>query len=184
MTMSSDMQKILADVAEEFAQTEVFNQWMPPDGNYTALITAYGDGVSAKGGNKVAWWKLDARLLVPGDEELDEKDFTLGFYRSSAIGFLKQAMAVLAGRKVDDISQAEPVLSASVGMVVNISKTTTIRSDAKGGGEFPNVKILEVVQQPGGGGGDGVVEALQEAVDAVEETAEVATEEVAQPVEA
>ncbi len=150
MTIGTDMQNILAEVAEEFAQTEVFNQWMPPDGTYTALITAYADGTTTKGNTRYAWWRLDGRLLVPGDEALDEKDFTLGFYRSTAMGFLKQAMAVLAGRKIDDVRQAEPILSGSVGSVVTLSKTTTIRSEVKGGGEFPNVKILEIVQASNG----------------------------------
>ncbi len=159
MTLGTDMQNILAQVAEEFANAEVYNQWMPPDGTYTALITAYNDGVSTKGNNPVAWWKLDGRLLVPGDEELDEKEFTLGFYRSSAVGFLKQAMAVLDGQKVDDIRRAEPILSAAVGYVVTIKKSTTVRSEAKGGGEFPNVTILEVIQTPNGGLAGGTGEA-------------------------
>ena len=147
MSMSTDMQEVLAEIAEEFAQAEVFNQWMPPDGTYTALITAYNDGVSTKGNNRYAWWKLDGRLLVEGDQELDGKDFTAGFYRSTAVGFLKQAMSVFAGRKIDDIRQVQPILSGAVDCVVTLKKTTTVRSEAKGGGEFPNVTILEVIQQ-------------------------------------
>jgi len=147
MSISADMEKVLGEVAEEFANTEVFNQWMPPDGDYTCLITNYQDGVSKKGGREYAWWRLDGRLQVPGNEDLDQKEFTLGFYKSYVLGFLKGAMSVLAGRKIDDVRQAESILSGAVGWVVNVRKTTTVRSEAKGGGEFPNVAILEVVQK-------------------------------------
>ena len=154
--MSTDMQDVLAEIAEEFAQAEVFNQWMPPDGTYTALITGYNDGVSTKGSSRYAWWKLDGRLLVEGDPELDGKDFTLGFFRSTALGFLKQAMSVFAGRKIDDVRQAQPILSGAVDCLVTLKKTTTIRSEAKGGGEFPNVTILEVIPQTDSGAGQEV----------------------------
>lgn len=141
--LSAEMGNILEEIAEEFSQAEVFNEWMPPDGDYTVLITGYADGVSVKGNKKYAWWRQDGRLLVPGDPSLDEKDFTLGFYRSTAIGFLKQAMAVIAGRKIDDVRQAQPLLAGAVGWIINIRKSTT----SKDGVEYPRVKILNVVQR-------------------------------------
>ena len=75
--MSTDMQNILSEVAEEFSTAEIFNQWMPPDGTYTALVIGYADGVSQKGSSRTAWWRLDGRLIVPGDADLNDKESVL-----------------------------------------------------------------------------------------------------------
>ena len=141
MSMTSEMEGILAAVADEFAQAEVYNDWRPPDGEYTVVVVSYSDGVSTRGNNKYAWWALGGRLLCPGTE-LDEKEFTIGPFRSTGVGFLKAAMSVLAGEKTKDINQAEPILSAAVGKVVNVRVRTT-ENDR---GTFTNTSITAVVE--------------------------------------
>jgi hypothetical protein len=140
--MSADMERIVAAKAEEFAAAEIFNEWMPPDGDYTVLLTEYADGVSKKGSNEYAWWRLTARIQS-SDPELDQKDFTIGPFRSSAVGFLKSAMSVLKGEKIDDLRQAEPVLSGAVGWVATVRVTTTTRDKT----EYTNSRIMEVVDK-------------------------------------
>jgi len=139
--MTSEMEGILAAVSDEFANAEVFNDWRPPDGEYTAVVVGYSDGISTRGGNKYAWWALNGRLLCPGTE-LDEREFTIGPFRSTGLGFLKAAMSVLAGEKVNDVTQAEPILSAAVGKVINVRVRTT-ENDR---GTFTNTNILAVVE--------------------------------------
>jgi len=140
--MTSEMGNILEQVADEFANAEVFNEWKPPDGEYTTLIVAYSDGVSTRGSNKYAWWTLTGRLLCPSDPELDQKEYTIGPYRSSAVGFLKGAMSVLAGEKVNDVKRAEPLLSAAVGKIVNVRVRTTENER----GTYTNTTITAVVE--------------------------------------
>lgn len=141
MSMTSEMESILEQVASEFESAEVFNDWNPPDGEYTTVLTAYSDGVTTRGSNKYAWWALTGRLLCPGNPELDQREFTIGPFRSTGVGFLKAAMAVLAGEKVNDVKQAEPILSGAVGKVVNVRVRTT-ENDR---GTFTNTTIREVV---------------------------------------
>lgn len=144
--LSNEMSDILTQVAKEFETADVYNQWMPPDGTYTTLLTAYADGVSVKGTNKVAWWKLTGRIVDPSNAELNEKEFTVGFYSTRQVGILKGAMAVLAGRKIDDIRQAEPILHGAVGWVVNVKVRTTEAKDGSGT-EYHNANIVGVVQK-------------------------------------
>ena len=135
--LSSEMQEVMNQVAQEFASAEVYSQYTPPEGNYTALITGYNDGVSTKGNAKVAWWKLDNRIIDPTGSDLDGKEFSV-FFRSNAVGFLKGAMATFAGRKIDDIRQAPDILSGMVGKIV------TIRVKLSKDG-FTNYTYLEIV---------------------------------------
>lgn len=145
--LSSEMASVLEQVAKEFETAEVFNNWMPPDGVYTALVSGYHDGVSVKGTAKTAWWKLDGRLIHPSDTELDGKEFTLGLFRSSQVGFLKGVMAILAGRKVDDIRQASSILSGACGWVVTVKVTTRPSGKVGDDREFTNATITGVVQR-------------------------------------
>jgi hypothetical protein len=138
--LSSEMQEVLAQVAKEFETAEVFSQWTPPDGTYTVLISGYNDGVSTKGNAKTAWWKLDNRIIDQTGGDLNEKEFSV-FFRSSAVGFLKGAMATLAGRKIDDVRQAATVLGGAKGYVVTIR----VKTNDKG---FANYTYLDVVQRP------------------------------------
>jgi hypothetical protein len=138
--LSSDFQEILGQVSKEFETAEVFSQWTPPDGTHTAVITGYNDGVSTKGGNKLIWWKVDNRIISPANPEVNEKEFSV-FFRSNAVGFLKGAVATIAGRKIDDIRQAATILKGAVGYVVNIRVTTNDKG-------FKNYTYLDVVQKP------------------------------------
>lgn len=142
MSMSAEMEEVLTSIAEDFASAEVFNQWAPPDGDYTILLYGYGDGVSARGGNKTGWWRLDGRLLLTEGNPLNGKEFSI-VYRSTVPGILKTAMAALAGRKINDVRQAEPILGGAVGWIVNIRKST----NTKDGVDYPRYGILDVVSK-------------------------------------
>lgn len=139
--LSTEMQSILAELSNDFANAEVFNQWQPDDGNYTVLLCGYKDGVSTKGTTKTAWWKVDNRIIDPAHPDIDNKEFSV-FFRSSAIGFLKGAVSCIAGRKVDDIRQAANILAeaATKGYVCTIRVSTTEKG-------FKNYTYLDVVQR-------------------------------------
>jgi len=138
--LTADMSGILNDLAAEFKTAEVFNSWTPPIGDYTALITDFKSGIStseAKG--KMAWWRLEMRLLDAGNPELDQKDFSLGFF-SRNLGFPKAAMSVLAGRRVDDIHQLPVIFEASKGAIVKLNVVMSSNKKNK------NITITELVE--------------------------------------
>lgn len=142
-----DFQGIIGTLEKEYAETEVQNRWMPPDGEYMVMLTSLNTGVSAKGNKgKMAWWRLGGRILKEGDQELDGKDFSVGFYNTLALWNLKGDVAVLAGRKIDDIKAVHPVLCEAVNgrwlIAVEVSRGVSDK-----GRKFTNTKILEVVNK-------------------------------------
>jgi len=131
--LSEAMQNYAARQAQEYADAEIFNNWMPPDGPHVAYISAYKEGESKKG----AWQSLTLKCLDP-DPELQDKEFAMWFREGAPQGILKAAVSVLAEEKVDVLSSGLKMLKQSVGMTINV----TVATNEKG---FKNVRIVDVI---------------------------------------
>jgi len=139
--MANEFDALLQQTAEEFANAETFTDWLPDDGDYVALITGYKEGVKQNDNGDKQWWmRLNGRIMAEGNPEIDQQDFTLGYYTGKAPGILKSAVSVLAGRPVQNISDARVILSTSVGALVQINVST--------GAKYRNVRITKLIAPP------------------------------------
>lgn len=138
--MNNDFNALLQQTAEEFANAEVFNDWLPDDGDYNALIADYKEGVKETDTSKMWWMRLTGRLLAEGNPDLDQREFTLGYFSGKAPGILKGAVSVLNGAPVKNIADARAILLASIGAVVELTVST--------GKQYRNVRITKLVAPP------------------------------------
>ncbi len=135
---------LLAEHNQAFKDASEFSDWNPPDGEYLATVLKCQKGVSDKDGKKTGWWKLTARLEAPESEALNGQEFTLGFYRTSALGILKgQARALNMGQTVGSLQEADAVFEKSVGAILRVKVVTT--TSKKDGNEYTNCYVKEVI---------------------------------------
>ena len=141
--MDIGFEKLLADHNQEFQEAEVFNNWMPPDGEYIVSLVKLTTGTSKKDGADLMWWNLKGRIEDVQDENLNGQEFTVGYFTSKVFGILKGAVRVLAGQDVNDLAEANTVLEASIGSVIR-AEVRTSRSQ-KNGQDYTNCYIKEVL---------------------------------------
>lgn len=135
---------LLAQHNQEYRDAEEFSDWMPPDGEHLVTVLKCSKGVSTKDQKQTGWWKLTAQLIAPESPELDGQEFTLGFYRTSAMGILKgQARALNGGEAVASLAEANQVIEGSVGKVLKVKIVT--KTNAKNGKDYTNCYVQEVI---------------------------------------
>lgn len=141
---SADFEAILDEVAQEYAEAEIINRWMPPDGQYPVVATAYNEREDTRGTNRILRARLTVQIMAPHDPDgLDSKEFDIQ-YSTQANFTLKGDVAVLAGKKVDNIRDSLGVLKATVGQFLNVNVETTV--DKKTGRSYRNARILNVIE--------------------------------------
>jgi hypothetical protein len=135
---------LLADFNQAYKDAAEFSDWMPPDGEYLVTVVKCQKGVSTKDDKKTGWWKLTGRIEAPESEELNGQEFTLGFYRTSALGILKgQARALNGGQVVSSLQEADVVFEKSVGSILRVSVKTG--ESKKDGNVYTNCYVKEVI---------------------------------------
>jgi len=142
--MDLAFEQMLAEHNQAFKDSEVYNNWMPPDGEYIVTLIKFDSGQKVKEGVKTAWYKLTGRIEDVQDEKLNGQEFLVNFYRSSAYGILKGDARVLSGNPLlDDLKEAYEALEASVGLVVRVKIVTSFSDKYKK--DFTNCYIQEVI---------------------------------------
>ncbi len=141
--MDIEFEKALQLHNQEFKEAEVFDNWMPPDGEYMVSLVKLTTGTAKKDGTDIMWWNLRGRIEDVADEQLHGSEFTVGYYSSKVFGILKGAAKTLAGRDIDDLAEANAVLEASLGGVVRVEVRTT--RSRKDGRDYTNCYIKEVI---------------------------------------
>lgn len=146
LNIGSEFQNILNDVAEEYANAEVFDNWMPPDGDYTVLLTKLQLNKVQKGDAEYLWVRLIGRILLEGDTDLDQREYAVGNYRTTAIFTMKGDVAILnGGRKVNDINESLQVLNQAATENWVVTSTVVRTKSKKDGRIFANSSITEIV---------------------------------------
>lgn len=143
--MDLNFEQLLASHNQEFKEAEVYNNWMPPDGEYIASVVKLTTGSSTKDGVDLVWWRLTGRIEDVQDEKLNGKEFSIGYYTSKAFGILKGAVKTLAGQIIHDLAEAHIILEASIGKVLRVKVDTRPGKGANAGKEFTNCYIQEVI---------------------------------------
>lgn len=141
--MDLNFEQLLSQHNQEFREAEVYNDWMPDDGEYIVSLVKLTSGTSSKDGKDLIWWNLKGRIEDVQDEKLNGREFTVGYYTSKVFGILKGAVNVLSGQTIDDLSQAHAILEAAIGLVIRAKvRTSRSRKDNK---DYTNCFILEVI---------------------------------------
>jgi hypothetical protein len=140
--------QLLSDMQQDYAEAEVINRWMPPDGEYTTVLVEFKDGVSEnrQTGGRYAWMRLTGRVVAEGQEDVNDKEYTVGYYRRTNIGRLKSDAAAVAGRPIPNVQEAYKVLKDAVGAIITVAVSR--RKDNKTKREFVNTNITGVVSPP------------------------------------
>lgn len=141
--MDIGFEQLLAVHNQEFKESEVFNNWMPPDGEYIVSLIKLDTGTFAQDGVSLPWWRLTGRIEDVQDAALQGKEFSVGFYTSKAFGILKGAVQALSGEQIDGLAEAHIILAESVGKVIRAKIETT--KSAKTGKKYTNCYIQEVI---------------------------------------
>lgn len=144
--MDLNFEQMLAQHNQAFKESEVYSNWMPPDGEYIASLIRFDAGEKEKDGFKTAWYKLTGRIEDVQDEKLNGKEFLVNFYRSSAYGILKGDARILSGNPLlDDLKEAYEAFEGSVsrGTVVRVKVITSFSDKYKK--DFTNCYIQEVI---------------------------------------
>jgi len=143
--MDLNFEQLLAAHNQEFKEAEVYSNWMPPDGEYIVSLVKLNTGSSTKDGKDLIWWRLTGRIEDVQDEQLNGKEFSVGYYTSKAFGILKGTVKTLAGSIIHDLGEAHIVLEAAIGKVVRVKVDTRPGKGVNAGKEFTNCYIQEVI---------------------------------------
>lgn len=146
LNMDAAFRQILAATQDEFAKVEVYNKWQPPDGTYSVLLTGFENGVSEKG---VAWGRLAGSLQAPGNADLDQKEFSPGYYSTQYPISLKQDASALAGRKVNSNVEAFETIAKAADDNLMVLYTVN-RGLTKKGKPFVGTQIDDIVPASAG----------------------------------
>ena len=142
--MDLNFEQLLAQHNQDFKEAEVYNNWMPPDGDYIVSLVKLDKGSSTKDGVSLAWWRLTGRIEDVQDEKLNGKEFPVGYYTSKAYGILKGVARTLSDDPLlDDLAEAHGVLEAAIGGVVRVKVKTSFSEKYKK--DFTNCYIQEVI---------------------------------------
>lgn len=149
--MDLAFEQLLAEHNQAFKESEVYSNWMPPDGEYIASLVKFDAGEKEKDGVRTAWYKLIGKIEVEPTvdplreiQKLKGKEFLVNFYRSSAYGILKGDARMLSGNPlVEDLKEAYEILEASIGLVVRVKIITSFSDKYKK--DFTNCYIQEVI---------------------------------------
>ncbi|KKN66010.1 hypothetical protein LCGC14_0476020 [marine sediment metagenome] len=152
---TQNFESLLAEHNADYAQAQAFDNWMPDDGEYVALISdvvtdTFKDDESGKSNPS---WRVTGQLLCPDMPAIDKKKFMLGMWRKpTQYGMVKTFAKLLAAPEQVEaveksLAEASKVILASQGKVVQIRVTTT--KD----GEYRRVRVLKVVDTTTGTAG-------------------------------
>jgi len=131
--------KLLGENAAAFAEAEAFDDWMPPEGEYTTLIKKVKRGSYTKDGIEIPFWRISGQIHDPSLPEMDQKEYSVGFFTPASFRGLKTAINALTGTQINDLAAADAALDTIEGLLVKAGVKKNIKS-----GYF-NVNILSVI---------------------------------------
>lgn len=142
-----EFEAILDETAQEYAETDILNTWMPEeDARYTCHLEGYKEGSRIKGEARYIWATVESVIHAPHDPAINKRVFVLR-YRSDRGQFrLKGDVAILnGGEKVDSNRRSLEILreAAEGGTLVEIDVTTS--SPNQKGQTFRNASIASVI---------------------------------------
>ena len=134
-----------ANLKTQYDDAEEYSDWMPDDGEYVATVLKCSKGVSTKQdpNNPMFWWKPTARIEDVTREDMNGREFALGFFNTNAPGIMKSQAKALNGGEAVSFDKLTEVFEGSVGKLlqVKVATTTSRKNDKK----YTNCYIQEVI---------------------------------------
>lgn len=145
----ANFERVLEEHNQAYVESEAFNDWMPPDGEYVVLITKPSSGLGKDKETEMdlPWWKIMAQIQEENNQELDGKEFRVAFYSARNYGMMKTAAGILSGSPVGSLKEASRVILSSAGIVLKVKVSTTPK-------KYKNCNILKVLVANTDGAGD------------------------------
>lgn len=149
-TIDELMSQVEGDAQQAYSTASEFDNWMPPDGQYTAVLGApsFKTFNNKKTGKPSGIVELPHTLMGPAAEKLERKDFVKSFFTDNKVDLatLKALTGLLVGDAPDQLREALQVLESSA--PGRASQLKVSRSPNKGNPERPyvNIKYLAVSQ--------------------------------------
>ena len=135
-----------ANLKTQYDDAEEYSDWMPPDRkDYIVTVLKCSKGVSTKNDpdNPMFWWKPTVRIEEVANEDLNGKEFALGFFNTNAPGIMKGQARALNGGDAVPFDELGAVFEGSVGKVLRVDVATT--TSKKNGKEYTNCYVQEVI---------------------------------------
>lgn len=143
MSEQQDYAAIVAKYSDPYANAEEFSDWVPPVGEYTAIVDAVRSGALKDGGHP--YWSVNAKLADGVDENgesAEGKKFQLAFLSLSPgrEGLFKSFVkSINGGQSEDDLGAAIQLVNGLAGTVVRVA----VKLDKTG--KYKNAYIQEVL---------------------------------------
>ena len=142
-----DFRNILAQSAEAFNDLELFDDWVPPDGDYTVVGQVVRSGTSSneEAKTKYAWWNPPAQIIDDG--EFHERTFSMG-YASTNTGWSFARVCFLYRALMGKTSKVPAEINRFLredypGMVFTVSIARKVSK--KNGKIYPEIRVTGVV---------------------------------------
>ena len=136
----------LAHYNKEFDEAEPFDNWYPPDNDYTVMVSKIKRGVKEKDGAPFVWWTIMVTALAPDHKEVDGRDFRLAFLSSKMFGLMKTTCNQISQNTAKrDIDAYDAEMDGYIGtcMTVRVHR----EQNEKSGKTFVAVDIKDIIPQ-------------------------------------
>lgn len=146
VVLDPGFQALLNAHQQEYVDSEAYSTWMPPDGEYIALVKKadYGPKGEEAAADGIPWARLTGEIIEK-ESELHGKTFMIGYYSAKAWGIMKAAANVLTDENVEkDVNKAVKVIVGSVGLLLQVRVDTVFNKARQR--KFKNCSILRVIQ--------------------------------------
>jgi len=152
----------LAHYNKEFDEAEPFDNYYPPDNDYTVMVAKVKRGVSQKDDKPFMWWKIMVTAIAQDHPEVDGQDFQLAFMSSKMFGGAKTTCNKIsqntAKRSIDDY---DAEMDSYIGTFLTVRVHREVNQ--KSGKTYVAVDIIDVIppQETGTPGSEGTAESAE-----------------------
>jgi hypothetical protein len=130
---------------KECYDAEPFDNWAPPDNDYTAMVTAIKRGVKTDNGKPFVWWKIMVTASAPDHPDIDGKEFQLAFLSNKAFGQMKTVCNQLSQNTAKRNAQEyDAEMDEYIGTCINV-RVHREKSE-KTGKTYVNCDITEILE--------------------------------------
>ncbi len=150
-----NFEKLLGEYSAAFAEAETFDDWMPPEGEYITLVGKVKRGTYTKDSIEVPFWRIGGQIQDPAMPEIDQKEYSLGYFTPSSFRGMKTFVNAVTGEQINSLAEADKALDATEGLMIKTHVIETYSEKHKR--NFVNVKVLDVLPTYTDGIADAVV---------------------------
>ena len=138
-----NFEKLLGEHSAAFSEAEAFDDWMPPEGEYITLVGKVKRGSYTKESIEVPFWRICGQIQDPAMPEIDQKEYSLGYFTPSSFRGMKTFINAVTGEQINGLAEADKALDSIEGLMIKTHVVETYSEKHKR--YFVNVKVLDVL---------------------------------------